>query len=75
MCPGGLVSSWTWCWRHLGVLCGLDLKSQSLVISEKMPIEDLRLSNAVSVAGGWWVAAVGLCSNIAHVALGCVLVG
>ena len=32
VCPGGLVSGWTWCWRHLGVPCGLDLKSQSLVI-------------------------------------------
>ena len=32
-CPGGLVSGWTWCWgSHLGVPCGLDLKSQSLVI-------------------------------------------
>ena len=29
----GLVSGWTWCWgSHLGVPCGLDLKSQSLVI-------------------------------------------
>ena len=29
----GLVSGWTWCWgSHLGVPCGLDPKSQSLVI-------------------------------------------
>ena len=59
-----------------------------------MPIEDIHLalapnprvllgscapSSAVSVAGGWWVAAVGfvvvLSSDIAHVALGRVLVG
>ena len=35
-------------------------------------------SSAVSVAGGWWVAAVGfvvVLRDIAHVALGRVLVG
>ena len=27
-----LVSGWTWCWGRISVPCGLDLKSQSLVI-------------------------------------------
>ena len=52
-CPGGLVSGWTWCWgSHLGVPCGLDLKSQSLVIESFSVGSRAVLSTMGEVFGG-----------------------